>query len=153
MRSFLLTSVIANSLIECNCVSRLFCYFTTIVPVICGWMPQKYGNSPASVNVNENLSSVSSALDLIGSGHFSNGDTGFFRPLLDVLMHGDKYMHLADLKSYLEADKRMRDWYADPREWARKAILNVASSGRFSSDRTISEYANEIWGARACPIS
>ena len=50
-------------------------------------------------------------------------------------------MHLADLQSYLEADQRMRDWYANPRDWARKAILNVASSGRFSSDRTISEYA------------
>jgi starch phosphorylase len=93
------------------------------------------------------------ALDLIGSGHFSNGDTGFFRPLLDVLMHGDKYMHLADLKSYLEADRKMRDWYAKPRDWARKALLNVASSGRFSSDRTIGEYAKDIWGARACPVS
>jgi starch phosphorylase len=93
------------------------------------------------------------ALDLIAAGHFSSSDRGLFRPLYDVLMHGDRYMHLADLKSYLDADQRMRAWYADPRGWGRKAILNVASSGRFSSDRTIAEYAKDIWGASACPIS
>jgi starch phosphorylase len=69
------------------------------------------------------------------------------------LLVSDRYMHLADLKSYLEADQRMRDWYANPRDWARKAVLNVASSGRFSSDRSITEYAKDIWGAKACPVS
>ena len=93
------------------------------------------------------------ALDLIAAGHFSGSDRGLFRPLCDALMHGDHYMHLADLKSYLEADEKMRAWYVDPRGWGRKAILNVASSGRFSSDRTIAEYAKDIWGASACPIS
>jgi starch phosphorylase len=93
------------------------------------------------------------ALDLIAAGHFSGGDLGLFRPLYDVLMRGDRYMHLADLKSYLAADQKMREWYAQPREWARKAVLNVASSGRFSSDRTIGEYAKDIWGASACPVT
>ena len=61
-----------------------------------------------------------------------------FAPLRDMLLtHGDHYMHLADLKSYLEADERLCALYADPNEWARKAILNVAASGKFSSDRTI----------------
>jgi starch phosphorylase len=92
------------------------------------------------------------ALDSIKAGHFSPTDRGLFQPLYDVLMQGDHYMHLADLKSYLEADQKMLDWYADPRDWGRKAILNVASSGRFSSDRTIAEYAKDIWGVRACPI-
>ena len=93
------------------------------------------------------------ALDLIGAGHFSASDPKLFQPLYDLLMQGDRYMHLADLQSYLQADQRMRDWYANPRDWARKAILNVASSGYFSSDRSIAEYAKGIWGARACPIS
>jgi starch phosphorylase len=93
------------------------------------------------------------ALDLIGAGHFSGSDRRLFQPLYELLMNGDRYMHLADLKSYLEADQRMRDWYANPRDWARKAILNVASSGRFSSDRSITEYARDIWGAKPCPIS
>jgi glycogen phosphorylase len=93
------------------------------------------------------------ALDLIGAGHFSGNDPKLFQPLYDLLIQGDRYMHLADLQSYLQADQRMRDWYANPRDWARKAILNVASSGYFSSDRSIAEYAKGIWGARACPIS
>jgi len=93
------------------------------------------------------------ALDLIGAGHFSGSDPRLFQPLYDLLMHGDRYMHLADLQSYLKADQLMRDWYANPRAWARKAILNVASSGKFSSDRTIGEYARDIWAAKSCPVS
>jgi starch phosphorylase len=61
-------------------------------------------------------------------------------------------MHLADLKSYLEADERLNALYSNPDDWARKAILNVAGSGKFSSDRTIAEYAAEIWRAEPCPI-
>ena len=61
-------------------------------------------------------------------------------------------MHLADLKSYLEADQRVRESYADSDQWARKAILNVAGSGKFSSDRTISEYASQIWEVKPCPV-
>ena len=61
-------------------------------------------------------------------------------------------MHLADLKSYLEADNRVTELYADADAWTRKAILNVASSGKFSSDRTIAQYAAEIWNARSCPV-
>jgi glycogen phosphorylase len=61
-------------------------------------------------------------------------------------------MHLADLKSYLEADRRLVDSYGDQEEWARRAILNVASSGTFSSDRTISEYARDIWNVDPCPV-
>jgi starch phosphorylase len=61
-------------------------------------------------------------------------------------------MHLADLKSYLEADQRLLNLYADPDAWARKAVSNVASSGKFSSDRTIAEYAASIWNAEPCPV-
>jgi glycogen phosphorylase len=92
-------------------------------------------------------------LDLIFSDYFSRYEPGVFEPLREMLLtHGDHYMHLADLKSYLEADERLCALYADPDEWARKAILNVAGSGKFSSDRTIAEYATEIWGVRPCPI-
>ena len=95
-----------------------------------------------------------SALDLIFSDHFSRNDPGVFAPLRDALLtNGDYYMHLADLKSYLEADQQLCDLYAHPAGWSRKAILNVAGSGKFSSDRTIAEYAGDIWNAKACPIS
>ena len=62
-------------------------------------------------------------------------------------------MHLADLASYLEADTRLCEVYADSGAWARKAILNVAGSGKFSSDRTIAQYASEIWHAKPCVVS
>jgi glycogen phosphorylase len=94
------------------------------------------------------------ALDLLGSGHFSRGEPGLFMPLLDTLLtHGDYYMHLADLKSYLNADERMCALYAKPDEWAHMAVLNVAASGKFSSDRTIAEYAAQIWEAKPCPVA
>jgi glycogen phosphorylase len=93
------------------------------------------------------------ALDLIFSDYFSRYEPGVFGPLRDMLlMHGDHYMHLADLSSYLEADGRLCALYADYNEWASKAILNVAASGKFSSDRTIAEYAKEIWNVKPCPI-
>src|SRR5271165_3269933 len=93
------------------------------------------------------------ALDLIFAGHFSRNEPGVVAALHDTLLtHGDQYMHLADLKSYLEADERLCKLYADPPAWTRKAVLNVAGSGKFSSDRTIAEYAAEIWGAKPCPV-
>jgi len=93
------------------------------------------------------------ALDLIFSNHLSENEPGVFEPLRDALLtHGDYFMHLADLRSYLEASERLGVLYADPEGWARKAILNVAGSGKFSSDRTINEYAAEIWNARPCVV-
>jgi starch phosphorylase len=92
------------------------------------------------------------ALDLIFSDHFGRNEPGVFAPLRDVLLGADHYMHLADLGSYLEADRRLGQLYADPKGWAHKAVLNVAASGRFSSDRTIAEYAAEIWDAKPCPV-
>ena len=93
------------------------------------------------------------ALDLIFSDYFSRNEPGTFAPLRDTLLtNGDHYMHLADLTSYCQAQDRLGELYAKPNEWARRAILNVASSGKFSSDRTIHEYATEIWKAEPCPI-
>jgi starch phosphorylase len=93
------------------------------------------------------------ALDLIFSDHFSRYEPGVFAPLRDTLLtDGDHYMHLADLTSYCQAQQRLGGLYADPGAWARKAILNVASSGKFSSDRTIAQYTSEIWKASPCPV-
>jgi len=100
----------------------------------------------------DNEPETRAALELIFSDHFSRYEPGIFSPLRDVLLTHDHYMHLADLESYLEADRRLLDLYADPDGWARMAIRNVAASGKFSSDRTIAEYAAEIWDARPCPV-
>jgi starch phosphorylase len=93
------------------------------------------------------------ALDLISSNYFSRSEPGIFGPIYDTLLtSGDSYMHLADVKPYLEADQRLRDLYANSEEWVRKVILNVGSSGKFSSDRTIAEYATQIWEVKPCPV-
>ncbi|HZI47866.1 MAG TPA: glycogen/starch/alpha-glucan family phosphorylase, partial [Pyrinomonadaceae bacterium] len=102
----------------------------------------------------DNEPETQAALDLIFSDYFSRNEPGVFNPLRDALLtHGDYYMHLADLKSYLEADERLCTLYADSIEWSRKAILNVAGSGKFSSDRTIAEYASDIWHVESRPVS
>src|SRR6267142_124778 len=101
----------------------------------------------------DNEPETRAALDLIFSDYFSRYEPGAFTPLRDTLLtNGDHYMHLADLTSYCQAQDALGKLYAERGEWARKAILNVASSGKFSSDRTISEYATEIWKAEPCPI-
>ena len=101
----------------------------------------------------ENEAETRGALDLIKSNYFSRNEQGIFDTICDLLLkNGDHYRHLADLGSYLEADKRLCDLYADRSGWTRKAILNVASSGKFSSDRTIAEYAADIWNVKACPV-
>ncbi|HYE97546.1 MAG TPA: glycogen/starch/alpha-glucan phosphorylase [Planctomycetota bacterium] len=80
-------------------------------------------------------------------------DRGTFDPLRAALLEqGDYFMHLADLRAYTEAHARLAAAYADREGWARKAVLNVGSSGRFSSDRTIRDYAERIWKAVPCPI-
>ena len=101
----------------------------------------------------ENEPETRAALDLIFSDYFSQNERGVFRDIRDVLFtRGDFYMHLADLTSYLEADQQLTTLYGDPDAWARKAILNVAGSGKFSSDRTIAEYAADIWKIQPCPV-
>jgi glycogen phosphorylase len=102
----------------------------------------------------DNEPETRAALDLIFSDHFSRNEPGVFAPLRDTLLtQGDHYMHLADLTSYCQAQERLGALYAEPGAWAHKAILNVASSGKFSSDRTIAEYASEIWKVEPCPVS
>ncbi|HEY7152644.1 MAG TPA: glycogen/starch/alpha-glucan phosphorylase, partial [Gemmataceae bacterium] len=93
------------------------------------------------------------ALDLIFTDHFSRDEPGIFAPIRDTLLtKGDFYMHLADLTPYTQTQQRVGELYADRDAWCRKAILNVAYSGKFSSDRTIREYAADIWKAKPCPV-
>ncbi len=93
------------------------------------------------------------ALDLVFSDHFSDNEKGIFEPIREVLLtQGDHYMHLADLKSFCEAHDRVDEAFGNKEKWARMAILNIAASGKFSSDRTISQYASEIWKVKPCLI-
>jgi len=85
-------------------------------------------------------------IDAISEDRFSPAEPGIFRPIVDSLLaQGDVYCLLADFRGYLEARHAVDDLYADRDAWTRKAILNVARIGKFSSDRTIKEYADQIW--------
>jgi starch phosphorylase len=101
----------------------------------------------------QNDAETRAALDLIADNAFSRHEPGVFEPILDSLIrHGDYYLHLADLKSYSEAHARLGIVYADQEDWSRKAVLNIAASGQFSSDRTIAEYASDIWRVEPCMV-
>jgi starch phosphorylase len=89
------------------------------------------------------------ALDMINGGYFSADEPNRFRPIFDALIgQGDHYLLLADYESYIACQEQVDALYRDPAEWARRAILNVAGMGKFSSDRTIGEYADRIWGVK-----
>jgi len=102
----------------------------------------------------ENEPETRAAMDLIFNDYFSRNEPGTFQNLCDTLLLGNRdfYMHLTDVKPYLEADQRVTGLYANPDAWANKAILNIASSGKFSSDRTIAEYAADIWNVEPCSV-
>ena len=100
----------------------------------------------------QNEPETRNALDLIFSDHFSRDEPGIFEPLRGALLtHGDQFMHLADLTSYMRADAAICELHRKPDEWTRKVIHNIAASGKFSSDRTIREYATGVWDAKPCP--
>jgi starch phosphorylase len=85
-------------------------------------------------------------IDQIANGTFSPGDPGLFRPIVDSLLGHDHYLLLADFASYLACQEEVDKLYLNPSEWAHRSILNTAGMGKFSSDRTIAEYAGDIWG-------
>ena len=97
---------------------------------------------------------IKEAVELLTTGYFNVNEPNIFEPLRRSLFEGgDNYFLFADLRMYADAHKSARQLYkGDQDEWNRKAIINVASSGKFSSDRTISEYANEIWNLKKCPV-
>jgi starch phosphorylase len=96
---------------------------------------------------------LAEAMRLIESGHFSRGDTEVFRPLVENLTTEDPYLVLADYASYVACQQQVSDAWKDSARWARMAILNTARSGRFSSDRAIREYCDEIWQVPAVTVN
>jgi glycogen phosphorylase len=101
-----------------------------------GYRPEAY------VEANTELRAV---LDLIGSGEFSRGDTEVFRPLIENLLHSDPFLVLADYADYITCQEKVNVAWKDSEHWSRMSILNTARSGKFSSDRAISEYCDTIW--------
>ena len=99
---------------------------------------------------NDELKGV---IDLIASGYFSAGDSELFKPLVDSLLYHDEYLLFADYQSYVDCQDRVSHTYGDQDVWTRMSILNAARMGKFSSDRTIRQYCDEIWKVRPVPVS
>jgi glycogen phosphorylase len=108
-----------------------------------GYNPKDYYNANAELKA---------AIDLISSGFFSHGDANLFKPFVDSLMYRDEYLLFADYQSYIDAQERVSVAYRDRDNWTRMSILNVARSGKFSSDRAIREYCQDIWQVQPIPI-
>ena len=92
------------------------------------------------------------AVDLINSGHFSHGDANLFKPLVDSLLNYDPYLLFADYESYVKCQELVSQAYKDGDNWTRMSILNMSRMGKFSSDRAIREYSNEIWNAKPVKV-
>jgi starch phosphorylase len=108
-----------------------------------GYNPREYYDSDEQLH---------QAIDQIRSGIFSHDDTRLFQPLVDALLQRDEYLVLADYRSYLECQDKVGQLYRDQNQWTRAAILNVARMGKFSSDRSIWEYCEDIWRTKPVPI-
>jgi starch phosphorylase len=102
--------------------------------------------------IYESNPAVKEVLDLVASGFFSPEDRNLFKPLVESLLNDDRYLVLADFDAYVKAQEAMARKYTDPKAWWRSSILNVARMGFFSSDRTIREYAKDIWGIKSTPL-
>jgi starch phosphorylase len=105
--------------------------------------PAKY------IEQNKELSQV---MNQLSSGFFSPENPGLFQPIVDSILSGDQYCVLADYASYVECQEKVSQVYRDQEKWTRMSILNVARSGKFSSDRAISEYAKNIWHISAVDV-
>jgi glycogen phosphorylase len=102
----------------------------------------------------ERVPSLKKVLDQISSGYFSPGNPELFKPIIDSLLYkGDPFLLLADFESYVACQDIVSKAYLDPEEWDRKSILNVANMGKFSSDRSIAEYARDIWNVHPVHIT
>ncbi|HSN98404.1 MAG TPA: glycogen/starch/alpha-glucan phosphorylase, partial [Candidatus Nanopelagicales bacterium] len=95
---------------------------------------------------------IREVIDLIASGFFCPEDRGLFQPLLDAILGLDPYLTLVDFSAYAACQREVEVAYADQAGWTRKAALNIARMGVFSSDRTIREYGREIWRVESVEV-
>jgi starch phosphorylase len=110
---------------------------------IAGYRPEGYYQN------NDELRGV---IDLLKSGHFSHGDRELFKPIVDSLLYEDRYFCFADYQDYVECQERVSRTFEDKDLWTRMSILNVARMGKFSSDRSVSDYCRNIWNAKSFPV-
>ena len=108
-----------------------------------GYNPRHYYES------NPRLKEV---VDLISCGYFSSENPNLFQPIVDSLMNKDQYLLFADFQLYHDCQQKVSEAYKDQEKWTKMSIINVANTGKFSSDRTINEYAKDIWDIKETPV-
>ena len=96
---------------------------------------------------------LQAVFELINNGHFSRGDKDMFKPLVDNLLFQDRFLLLADYQSYIDCQDKVSEAYRDKDNWARMSIINTARSGKFSSDRSIQTYCDNIWDTQPVKIA
>lgn len=101
----------------------------------------------------ENSPALKAVVDRIASGAFSNGDPNTFATVVDDMLNSDRFMVLADFDAYIDAQAKVDAYYGDQEAWTRSAIINVARSGFFTSDRSIQDYLDRVWHAKPSPIN
>ncbi|CAL8399838.1 unnamed protein product [Boreogadus saida] len=99
-----------------------------------------------AVEYYNRLPELKQAMDQISAGFFSPKQPDLFKEIVDMLMHHDRFKVFADYEDYIKCQEQVNELYKNPKEWTKKVIYNIAGSGKFSSDRTIAQYAREIWG-------
>ena len=126
---------------------NIFIFGLTVEEVQKIWKSRRY----RPWEIAQESPEIQRILDAIQNGRFSPHEPRLFKPICDALLsENDPYLHLADLKTYIQAQDAVEVCYANPSQWMEKAILNVAHMGKFSSDRTITEYAQDIWNTPPC---
>ena len=127
---------------------NFFLFGKTVAEVDATW---KAGYNPWDVyHANP---AVRRVLDAIKNNFFNLDQPGLYQPIWDTLLaHGDHYLVLAEFDAYVECQAKISRAFEDKERWARMCILNVANSGKFSTDRTIAEYAQDIWDIHPCPV-
>jgi len=108
-----------------------------------GYNPMDYYHS---------IASLKNTIDMIAGGAFSKNEKHLFQPITDSLLYGDYFMLFADYEEYINTQRRVEKNFSNKKLWCKKSILNVARSGKFSSDRTIKEYNKDIWHAKPIPV-
>ncbi|WP_138502084.1 glycogen/starch/alpha-glucan phosphorylase [Nostoc sp. PA-18-2419] len=126
-----------------------FFQFGLTAPEVAQLKAQKYN----PWNYYNNHPELKQAIDQIANGYFSDGNTDLFQPLIDTLKNQDEYMLFADYQSYIECQQKVSQAYQQQENWIRMSIFNAARTGYFSSDRTIREYAQDIWHLQPVTIN
>jgi glycogen phosphorylase len=128
---------------------NFFLFGKTVDEVEATW---KAGYNPW--DIYQNNPAVRRVLDAIKNNFFNLDQPGLYQPIWDTLLtHGDRYLVLDEFDAYVDCQSQISDVFEDQIRWARMCILNVANSGKFSTDRTIAEYARDIWDIHPCPIA